>query len=104
MLDALTAAEVQALRLMLHDFADRQSDQVVKICCCAVDLDLARTLGRQDEQILRELAASVERLSKAVQSARADQCEQPAPHSNAPTEQARIRWFGFDPQNVTSAV
>ena len=30
MLNALTIAEVQALRLMLHDFADRQSDQVVK--------------------------------------------------------------------------
>jgi hypothetical protein len=104
MLDALTAAEVQALRLMLHDFADRQSDQVVKICCCAVDLDLARTVGRQDKQTLRELAASVERLSKAVQSARADQCEHPAPSPDTPTEQARIRWFGFDLQNITSAV
>ena len=42
MVDALTIAEVQALRLKLHDFASRQSDQVVKICCSAVDLDLAR--------------------------------------------------------------
>ena len=74
MLDALTTAEVQALRLSLHDFASRQSDQVVQICCCAVDLDLARILGRQDDQMVRELAASVERLAKAVQTARtADQ-------------------------------
>jgi hypothetical protein len=70
MLDALTTAEVQALRLQLHDFASRQSDQVVKICCSAVDLDLARIGGRQDEQTLRELAASVEQLAKAVQTAR----------------------------------
>ena len=69
-LDALTTAEVQALRLQLHDFASRQSDQVVKICCSAVDLDLARIVGRQDEQTLRELAASVEQLAKAVQTAR----------------------------------
>jgi hypothetical protein len=47
--DALTTAEVQALRLKLHDFASH-SDQVVKICCSAVDLDLARIVGRQDDQ------------------------------------------------------
>ena len=70
MLDVLTTAEVQALRLQLHDFASRQSDQVVKICCSAVDLDLARIVGRQDEQTLRELAASVKQLAKAVQTAR----------------------------------
>jgi hypothetical protein len=50
MLDALTTAEVQALRLKLHDFASRHNDQVVKICCSAVDLDLARIVGRQDDQ------------------------------------------------------
>ena len=82
MLDALTTAEVQALRLSLHDFASRQSDQIVQICCCAVDLDLARILGRQDDQMVRELAASVERLAKAVQTARtADQAEDSWPRS-----------------------
>jgi hypothetical protein len=105
MLDALTIAEVQALRLMLHDFADRQSDQVVKICCCAVDLDLARIVGRQDNRTLGELAASVEQLAKAVQSTRfADQCEHLNPSPQNPIEQSRIRGFGFDRQNISRAV
>jgi hypothetical protein len=105
MLDALTIAEVQALRLMLHDFADRQSDQVVKICCCAVDLDLARIVGRQDNRTLGELAASVQQLAKAVQSTRVgDQCEHPNPSPHNPIEQSRIRGFGFDRQNVSRAV
>lgn len=105
MLDALTTAEVQALRLMLHDFASRQSDQVVKICCCAVDMDLARVVGRRDNRTLHELAASVEQLAKAVQSTRvADQCEQPTPSPHDPIEQSRIRWFGFDLQKVSRAV
>jgi hypothetical protein len=105
MLDALTIAEVQALRLMLHDFADRQSDQVVKICCCAVDLDLARIVGRQDNRTLGELAASVEQLAKAVQNTRvADQCEHLNPSPQNPIEQSRIRGFGFDRQNISRAV
>lgn len=106
MLDALTTAEVQALRLSLHDFASRQNDQVVQICCCAVDLDLARILGRQDDQMVRELAASVERLAKAVQTARtADQAEasilgprDPVPFEQS-REQSRVRWFSVDLQN-----
>jgi len=105
MLDALTIAEVQALRMSLHDFASRQSDQVVKICCCAVDLDLARIVGRQDDQTLRELAASVEQLAKAVQTARtADQGADSTPASRDPLpfERSRIRWFSLDPQNVSS--
>jgi hypothetical protein len=91
MLDALTMAEVQALRLQLRDFASRQSDQIVKICCSAVDLDLVRIVGRQDDQTLRELAASVEQLAKAVHDGwtypqpycylPSWPCEQPAPHN-----------------------
>src|SRR5689334_16330396 len=74
MLDARTVAEVLELKLSLHHFASLQSDQIVQVCCCAVDLDLARILSRQDDQIVRELAASVEHLAKAVQTARgADQ-------------------------------
>jgi len=100
MLDALTIAEVQALRMSLHDFASRQSDQVVKICCCAVDLDLARIVGRQDDQTLRELAASVEQLAKAVQTARtADQGADSTPASRDPLP---FEWFSLDPQNVSS--
>ena len=107
MLDALTTAEVQALRLKLHDFVGRQSDQVVKICCSAVDLDLARIVGRQDDQTLRELAASVEQLTKAVQTARsADQGGDftLVPRDPGPFEGSRIRWFGFDPQNISRVV
>jgi hypothetical protein len=107
MLDALTIAEVQALRLKLHDFASWQSDQVVKICCSAVDLDLVRIVGRREDQTLRELAASVEQLAKAVQTARfADQGEDstPAPRNPVPFERSRVRWFGFDPQNITRVV
>jgi hypothetical protein len=107
MLDALTTAEVQALRLKLHDFASRHNDQVVKICCSAVDLDLARIVGRQDDQTLRELAASVEQLTKAVQTARsADQAGDSAlvPRDPGPFERSRIRWFGFDPQNISRVV
>ena len=106
MLDALTTAEVQALRLQLHDFASRQSDQVVKICCSAVDLDLARIVGRQDEQTLRELAASVEQLAKAVQTARtAGQGATSLPNGRDPIpfERSRVRWFGVDLQNVSRA-
>src|SRR5437879_1860994 len=96
MLDALATAEVQALRVKLHDFASRQGDQIVKICCSAVDLDLARILGRQDDQIVRELAVSVEHLAKAVQFARST----PRPRDPVPFEQSRVRWFSVDLQNM----
>jgi hypothetical protein len=95
MLDALSTAEVQALRLQLRDFASRQTDQIVKICCSAVDLDLARIVGRQDDQTLCELAASVEQLAKAVQTARTA--------DPVPFERSRVRWFGVDLQNVSRA-
>ena len=106
MLDEPKTAEVQTLRLSLHDFASRQSDRVVKICCSAVDLDLARIVGRQDDQTLRELAASVERLAKAVQSSRAaDQGENftPGPPDPVPFERSRVRWLGVDLQKVSRA-
>jgi len=107
MLDALTTAEVQALRVKLHDFASRQSDQIVKICCSAVDLDLARILARQDHQIVRELAVSVKHLDKAVQIARTtDQGGDSFPRRRDPVpfEQSRVRWFSVDFQNASSVV
>jgi hypothetical protein len=85
MLDARSVAEVLELRVTLQGFASRQSDQGVQICCRAVDLDLARILARQDDQMLRELAASVEQLAKAVQTARtADQGEGSIPGPRDP--------------------
>ena len=70
MLEALTTAEIQALRLKLHDFASRQDDRAVQIHCVAVDSNLARALDCQDDQTLPELARSVEQLDKAVRNAR----------------------------------
>ena len=59
-----------------------KATRIMQICCCAVDLDLARILGRQDDQMVRELAASVEQLAKAVQTApTADQAEDSRPRS-----------------------
>jgi hypothetical protein len=106
MLNTLTTAEVQALRLQLRDFASRQSDQIVKICCSAVDLDLARIAGRQDDQTLRELAVSVEQLAKAVQTARTTgqgTTSTPDGRDPIPFERSRVRWFGVDLQNVSRA-
>ena len=80
-------------RVQIHNSIDGE----VRACrACAVDLDLARILGRQDDQMVRELAASVERLAKAVQTARtADQAEDPVPF-----ERSRVRWFSVDLPNL----
>ena len=44
MLDPLTTAEIQALRLKLQLFASRQSDATVRSQCLAVDTKLAELL------------------------------------------------------------
>ena len=51
------------------NFAGRQSDQVVKICCpCAVDMDLARVVGRQDNRTLRELRSVADKITVAMEA------------------------------------
>jgi hypothetical protein len=66
MLDRLTAAEIQTVRLKLLAFADRQSDQTVRSQCLAVDAKLAEVL-EGDNPILRQvLANSVEQLEEAL--------------------------------------
>jgi hypothetical protein len=66
MLDPLTAAEIQTVRLKLLAFANRQSDQTVRSQCLAVDGKLAEVL-EGDNPILRQvLANSVEQLEEAL--------------------------------------
>ena len=66
MLDPLTAAEIQALRLKLQLFASRQTDATVRSQCLAVDTRLAEVL-EGDYSILRQiLANSVEQLEEAL--------------------------------------
>ena len=66
MLDPLTAAEIQTVRLKLLAFADRQSDQTIRSECLAVDAKLAEVL-EGDNPILRQvLANSVEQLEESL--------------------------------------
>jgi len=54
MLDPLTAAEIQSLRLKLQLFASRQTDATVRSQCLAVDTRLAaRAYPRADFPDLR---------------------------------------------------
>jgi hypothetical protein len=70
MLDPLTIAEIQALRLQLHHFGSQQHDPAVQFHCLAVDSNLAQALDGRDDLMLREvLASSVEQLEKALRSA-----------------------------------
>ncbi len=116
MLDALTTAEIQALRLRLHDFANRQSDRTVQVHCHALDLNLARIVASQDDQVLSELAMSVEQLAEAVQRARpadpgadkaaiassafsSDAHPDPVPVAVEPYSR-RLQWFAVDLQSI----
>jgi hypothetical protein len=66
MLDPLTTAEIQALRLKLQLFASRQSDAAVRSQCLAVDTKLAEVLEGDDPILRQILANSVEQLEEAV--------------------------------------
>ena len=50
MLNALSTAEIQALRLNLQLFASRQTDQTVRSQCLAVDTRLGEALGGVGER------------------------------------------------------
>ena len=62
MLDPLTAAEIQALRLKLQLFASRQTDATVRSQCLAVHTKLAEVLEGDDPILRQILANSVEQL------------------------------------------
>ena len=66
MLDPLTAAEIQALRLKLQLFASRQTDATVRSQCLAVDTRLAEVLEGDDPILRQILANSVEQLEEAL--------------------------------------
>ena len=71
MLNPLTTAEIQALRLQLHHFGGEHHDPAVQFHCLAVDLNLAEALDGRDDQMLREvLASSVAQLDEALSNAR----------------------------------
>ena len=71
MRDALTNAEIQALRLQLHHFGSQHHDPAVQFHCRAVDSNLAEALDGRDDQMLREvLASSVAQLDEALSNAR----------------------------------
>jgi hypothetical protein len=66
MLDPLTAAEIQALRLKLQLFASRQTDATVRSQCLTVDTRLAEVLEGDDPILRQILANSVEQLEEAL--------------------------------------
>jgi hypothetical protein len=71
MLDPLTTAEIQALRLQLHHFGSQHHDPAVQFHCLAVDSNLEEALDGRDDQMLREgLASSVAQLDEALSNAR----------------------------------
>jgi len=70
MLDALITAEIQALRLELCHFANRQSDPTVRSRCLAVVSKLGKTVERDDPSVREDLANSVEQLAEAVRGTR----------------------------------
>jgi hypothetical protein len=70
MLDALSTAEIRALRLKLQLFASRQTDQTVRSQCHAVDTRLAEALEGDDPILRQILANSVEQLEEALRRAR----------------------------------
>ena len=70
MLDALTIAEIQALRLDLYHFANRHSDPKVHSRCLAVASMLGEAVERNDVTVREDLANSVEQLEEAVRATR----------------------------------
>jgi hypothetical protein len=70
MLDALITAEIQALRLELCHFANRQSDPKVRSRCLTVVSMLGKAVERDDPNVREDLGNSVEQLAEAVHTTR----------------------------------
>jgi hypothetical protein len=70
MLDALTTAEIQALRLELCQFANRQTDPNVQSRCLAVVSMLGKAVERDDPAVRADLANSVAQLEVALRGTR----------------------------------
>jgi hypothetical protein len=80
MLDPLTTAEVQALRLKLQLFASRQTDATVRSQCLAVDTKLAEILEGDDPILRQVLAHSVEQLEETLRWAARSTIEKATEH------------------------
>jgi hypothetical protein len=70
MLDLLTTAEIQALRLQLHHFGSQQQDPDVKFHCFIVETNLAEALVGDDPMLRDALVSSVAELERALGRAR----------------------------------
>jgi hypothetical protein len=70
MLDALITAEIQALRLELCHFANRQSDPIVQSRSLTVVSMLGKAVERDDSTVREDLANSVEQLEQALRGRR----------------------------------
>jgi hypothetical protein len=70
MLDALTTTEIQALRLELCQFANRQSDPNVQSRCLAVVAILGKAVERDDPAVRADLANSVAQLEETLRGTR----------------------------------
>ena len=80
MLDPLTAAEIQALRLKRQLFASRQTDATVRSQCLDVDTRLAEVLERDDPILRQILADSVEQLEEVLRWAARSTIEKAVMH------------------------
>ena len=80
MLDPLTTAEIQALRLKLQLFASRQTDATVRSQCVAVDTRLAEALEGDDPILRQVLANSVDQLEEALRQAARSTIEMATAH------------------------
>ena len=80
MLDPLTTAEIQALRLKLQLFASRQTDATVRSQCVAVDTRLAEVLEGDDPILRQVLANSVDQLEEALRRAARSTIEMATAH------------------------
>jgi hypothetical protein len=70
MLDALTTAEIQALRLELYQFANRQTDPIVQSRCLTVVSMLGKAVEQDDPAVREDLANSVAQLDQALRGTR----------------------------------
>ena len=64
MLDALITAEIQALRLELCHFANRQSDPLMQSRCLTVVSMLGKAVERDDPTVREDLAIPLSNLNK----------------------------------------
>jgi hypothetical protein len=77
MLDPLTTAEIQALRLKLQLFASRQSDATVRSQCLAVDTKLAEALEGETRSFAKSWQILLNNLKRLYVGRRARRSKRP---------------------------